>query len=156
VCIWELCMIVFVGRPALVTEVLVPWWHLHLCDRRLMQQELPQLEKLEHPETHSSYWVAIRKLIVRGLPDAALRLLNQHSVLRSAVGGDDGGDEQLLFRLSTLLEFMPRLADPELMQVGHTCPAFCRTAVSPPSNSHVSFSSSCTHLSSVSHCARRN
>ena len=114
VCIWELCMVVFVGRPALLTEVLVPWWQLHLSDRRLAEQELPALEALEAPEARPTYWPTLRKLAARGLPELSLRLLKQHSGLRAAA---DGSDEQLLLeRLETLLELMPRLAEPELMQ----------------------------------------
>ena len=114
VCIWELCMIVFVGRPAVLTEALVPWWQLHLSDRRLAEQELPALEALDRPETRANFWPTVRQLAARGLPELALRLLKHHSALRAAA---TGGDEQMLVeRLETLLELMPRLAEPELVQ----------------------------------------
>ena len=69
VCIWELCVIVFIGRPTLITEALVPWWQLHLCDRSTAEQDLPALEALNHPEDSPSFWPTLRALIARGLPD---------------------------------------------------------------------------------------
>ena len=63
VCVWELCVIVFVGRPALLTEALVPWWQLHLCDRRVANKDAPELEVLEQPEVHPMYWDTLRALI---------------------------------------------------------------------------------------------
>ena len=116
VCIWELCVIVFVGRPALLTDVLVPWWQLHLCDRRATEQDLPVLESSDRPEEHAAFWPTLRELVARGLPELALRLLKRHSTLRA--GGALSDDEQMLLeRLETLLELMPRLAEPELVQV---------------------------------------
>ena len=113
-CIWELCMHVFVVRPSLLTETLLPWWQLHLCDRRLMEEELPAFEMAPSPETRPGYWGAIRRLIARGLPELALRLLKRHAALQSGGGGDE---QTLLERLETLLELMPRLVEPNLMQV---------------------------------------
>ena len=112
-CIWELCMHVFVVRPALLTEALVPWWQLHLSDRRLTEHELPALEASARPESAASYWPSVRQLAARGLPELSLRLLKRHTAILS----EDGGDEQLLLeRLETLIELMPRLLDPQLMQ----------------------------------------
>ena len=119
-CIWELCMTVFVGRPALLTDELVRWWNLHLDDRKLTEQELPALEALDAPESRPSYWRTLRQLAARGLPELSLRLLRRHSALRSGGGGGGGGaegDEQVLLeRLETLLELMPRLVEPGLLQ----------------------------------------
>ena len=114
-CIWELCMTVFVGRPALLTDDLVQWWNLHLDDRKLTEQELPALEALDAPETRPTFWTALRRLAARGLTELALRLLRQHSALRAAAAA--GGDEAVLLeRLETLIELMPRLNEPSLMQ----------------------------------------
>ena len=121
VCIWELSMVAFVGRPALITEALVPWWQLHLCDRRLAEQELPALLALERPESRTNYWSTLRGLCANGLPDAALRLLKQHSVLRG--GGGSSADEQaMLERLETL----------------HHAPGTCSTALPNPEPLRVS------------------
>lgn len=114
VCIWELCVIFFIGRPALLTEALVPWWQLHLCDRGAAEQDLPALEALDAPETSPKYWPTLRALIARGLPEHALRLLKQHSGVRAGAGSES--EQLLLERLETLLELIPRLAEPELLQ----------------------------------------
>ena len=119
VCIWELCLMVFVGRPAVITEALIPWWQLHLCDRKVAD-ELPSLESLERPEAKDTFWRTLRSLVARGMRAEALRLLKQHSVLRAGDRDVGGPEEQVLWplldRLETLLEFMPRLFEPELVQ----------------------------------------
>ena len=120
VCIWELCLMVFVGRPAVLTEALIPWWQLHLCDREVANDELPALLRLERPEAEDTFWRTLRCLVARGMRADALRLLKQHSVLRAGDRVVGSPEEQVLWplldRLETLLEFMPRLAEPELVQ----------------------------------------
>ena len=112
ICIWELATITFVTKAALVTDALVPWWQLHLCDRSLTNDILPSLENMKHPEHHAQYWPTMRKLVAHGFPELALRLLKQHSTLRA---GDRATDKDvmwpLLDGLETLLEYMPRLSD---------------------------------------------
>ena len=64
--IWELCLVVFVARPALLTEALLPWWQLHLLDRTIAEVELPALEALARPEADATFWPMVRKLAARG------------------------------------------------------------------------------------------
>ena len=80
-CVWELSMLLFVGRPALLTGALVPWWQLHLCDRTPAEQALPALEASPSPDAQPSYWPTLRSLVACGLPDLALRLLRRHGAL---------------------------------------------------------------------------
>ena len=40
-CVFELALIVFLQRPLVLGEALVPWWHLHLSDRRAEEQARP-------------------------------------------------------------------------------------------------------------------
>ena len=49
-CIWELAMIVFVAHPAVLTERILPWWQLHLCDRQAEEEEVPRIRDSERPE----------------------------------------------------------------------------------------------------------
>ena len=107
-CAWELAITVFVGRPAVLTDVLVPWWQLHLCDRTAAERELPALCELERPETSAQFWSLLRKLIAQGMPEHGARLLRHHSAMR---GGGEYGLQPLLERLQTMLEFMPRISD---------------------------------------------
>ena len=90
----------------------MPWWQLHLCDRRRKQGCRPPA--LERPESRTNYRSTLRGLCANGLPDAALRLLKQHSGARRR--RELRGQQAMLERLETLLELMPRAAGPELLQ----------------------------------------
>jgi predicted AAA+ superfamily ATPase len=104
VCIWELCLMVFVGRPAVLTEALIPWWQLHLCDREVANDELPALLRLERPEAEHTFWRTLRSLVARGMRADALRLLKQHSVLRAGDRVVGSPEEQVLWPLLDRLE----------------------------------------------------
>ncbi|KAL1524496.1 hypothetical protein AB1Y20_019390 [Prymnesium parvum] len=110
-CIWQLAMAVFVSQPAVLTERLVTWLRINQPCEEVKRQ--PEICASMAPGEQRDFWPVLRKLIVRGMTDLAVRMLQHHEAASGAAGVEV---EQLMLRLETLLDTCPRLAEPELMQ----------------------------------------
>ena len=85
-------------------------------DNSTQRQDLPQLLSSALPECEPAFWPTLRRLLVEGAPQEALQLLQKHSLLNDSDAVHCGLTDDLLTRLQALLENLPRLTDPSLLQ----------------------------------------
>ena len=116
-CISELVTLMFLNKPLVLGEKLLPWWQRHLCEPDAEDTAKQLMAASEEAAHHEAFWPTIRALIVQGQPSKASLLLGLHPALAQSTdkfsGTVLGGT---LLRLGTLLDNLPRLSEPALLQ----------------------------------------
>jgi len=124
VSIWELAVLVFLRRPLVLGESFGLWWLRNFCSG-VAEHKLHELSAKDAtaPVDLEEFWQTLRTLIVQGLLEQAVELVNLHPQMRAAAlpsaarsAGAASTVETLLMRLEALLEHFPRLRDRQLLQ----------------------------------------